>query len=235
MWDELYALAPRELKLPPGSARLFSIYYEQLVTANQKTNLTGITEPHQVLVKHFLDSLAVLSWNPSLTGPLLDVGSGAGLPGIPLKIARPELQVQLLDSAQKRVAFLRAVAGQLCLPGLAVLHGRAEDLARQDGYRDRFPLVVSRALARLPVLLELCLPFVRPGGRFVAYKGPEAAQELSEAGRALKELGAVAEEPFPYSLPGNCGERRLLIFVKTDETSAKYPRRAGIPEKRPLA
>lgn len=234
MWDELFSLLPRELDLPAGSKPLFSAYYEQLVKGNRKTNLTGIVEPSQVLFKHFFDSLAVLRWNPSLTGPLLDVGSGAGLPGIPLKIARPELQVQLLESAQKRVDFLRAVASRLCLSGLSVLHGRAEDLARQAGYRDYFPLVVSRALARLPVLLELCLPFVRPGGRFVAYKGPEAAQELSEAGRALQELGAVPEEVFPYSLPEGCGERSLLIFVKTAETPAKYPRRAGIPEKRPL-
>lgn len=234
MWDELYALVPREVKLPPGSARLFSLFYQQLVRGSRKTNLTRILEPREVLVKHFLDSLALLSWNPALTGPLLDVGSGAGLPGIPLKIARPELEVRLLESAQKRVGYLREAIGQLGMPGLEVLHGRAEQLARQENYRDSFPLVVSRALARLPVLLELCLPFVRPGGRFVAYKGPEAAQELSTAGRALEVLGARFGESFSYSLPEAHGERCLLIFLKLVKTQDKYPRKAGFPEKRPL-
>lgn len=234
MWDELYDLAPREVKLPPGSARLFCLYYEQLIKASRKTNLTRILEPRQVLVKHFIDSLAVLSWNPVLTGPLLDVGSGAGLPGIPLKIARPDLEVQLLDSAQKRVDYLREVISLLGLPGLEVLHGRAEQLARKDSYRDSFPIVVSRALARLPVLLELCLPFVRPGGRFVAYKGPEAGQELSTAGRALEELGASFGEMFSYRLPEEHGERCLLIFHKLAKTADKYPRKPGFPEKRPL-
>jgi 16S rRNA (guanine527-N7)-methyltransferase len=236
MWDELYDLVPRGVNLPPGSAQLFSRYYELLVSGNQKANLTRILEPRQVMVKHFVDSLALLSWRSGgFAGPLLDVGSGAGLPGIPLKIARPELEVRLLDSARKRVDFLRAAAGQLGLSGLDVVYGRAEELARQEGCRDSFPLVVSRALARLPVLLELCLPFVRPGGYFVAYKGPEAVQELSAAGAALDALGAVSGETFPYSLPDACGERCLLIFVKTAETPSRYPRRAGLPEKRPLA
>lgn len=235
MWDELYDLVPRGINLPPGSAPLFSLYYELLVSGNRKANLTRILEPRQVMIKHFVDSLALLSWSDGFAGPLLDVGSGAGLPGIPLKIARPELEVRLLDSARKRVDFLRAAAGQLGLSGLEVVYGRAEELARQEGYRDSFSLVVSRALAPLPVLLELCLPFVRPGGRFVAYKGPDAVQELSAAGPALDALGALAEETFPYSLPGACGERCLLVFVKTAVTSARYPRRAGLPEKRPLA
>jgi len=235
MWEELYDLMPRGLILPTGSAQLFSSYFEQLVQGNRKANLTAILEPRQVLLKHFLDSLALLSWNHALTGPLLDVGSGAGLPGIPLKIALPGLEVRLLDSTRKRVEFLRSVIARLGLTGIDVLHGRAEELARQAEYRERFPLVVSRAVARLPVLLELCLPFVSPGGRFVAYKGPEAIQELSTAERALAELGAVTEEAFPYSLPDASGERCLLIFAKKTVTPPRYPRRAGTPEKRPLA
>lgn len=235
MWEELLCLAEgRGIVLPPGAARLFGAYYELLAEGNRQSNLTRITAPREVLLKHFLDSLALLAFDPAPAGPLLDVGSGAGMPGVPLKLARPELPVLLLDSSRKRVDFLTSATGLLGLNGLTVLHGRAEDLARQNEYRDRFPLVVSRALARLPVLLELCLPFVQLGGRFVAYKGPEAQQELSAANRALAELGAQLEESVPYSLPDGFGERLLLVFVKITATPSRYPRKPGIPEKKPL-
>ncbi len=228
-----YLLA-RGISLPVEAAPLFDSYYELLLSANERINLTGITERQEVLIKHFLDSLELLAWQRELIGPLLDVGSGAGLPGLPLKIVCPELSLTLLDSSRKRVGFLQETARELGLRQVTALHGRAEDFSRNQLYREQFPLVVSRAVAKLNVLCELCLPFVAPGGYFVAYKGPDGTTELSAAQAAILELGGRDELVWPYALPLNMGQRLLIIIKKERTTPAKYPRKAGIPEKRPL-
>ena len=229
--EELFA---RGIALPVAAVPVFERYYELLISANEKFNLTSITERSEVFMKHFLDSLQLLTWRKRLTGSLLDVGSGAGLPGFPLKIVCPELSLTLLDSSRKRVAFLQETAQELGLEQVVALHGRAEDFGRNQAYRERFPLVISRAVARLSVLCELCLPFVEPGGYFVAYKGPDGTAELVAAQTALKELGGRHELTLPYLLPQNMGQRLLILIKKEEATPIKYPRKAGIPEKRPL-
>jgi len=228
-----YLLA-RGIELPAAAAPLFERYYELLISANEKINLTNITERQEVFIKHFLDSLELLTWRRKLSGSLLDVGSGAGLPGLPLKAVCPELSLTLLDSTRKRVNFLQEAARELGLGQVTALHGRAEDFGRNQTYREQFPLVVSRAVARLNVLCELCLPFVEPGGYFVAYKGPDGVAELADAQTALMELGGRDEVVWPYTLPLNMGQRLLILIKKERTTPAKYPRKAGIPEKRPL-
>ncbi|EEG76927.1 16S rRNA (guanine(527)-N(7))-methyltransferase RsmG [Dethiobacter alkaliphilus] len=235
MRDKIWELAKtRNITLPPEAPDRFEMYYRQLVEANRQVNLTRITEPAEVMIKHFLDSLEVLSACREFKGPLLDVGTGAGLPGIPLKIACPQISLTLLDSSKKRVSFLKDLVSALELENVTVIHGRAEDYARQDDYREQFPFVVSRAVARLNVLAELCLPFVSQNGYFVAYKGPEGATELQEAQNALSQLGGAPGKEWRYQLPENMGERSLLFLRKLETTPAKYPRKAGLPEKRPL-
>ncbi|NLM51652.1 MAG: 16S rRNA (guanine(527)-N(7))-methyltransferase RsmG [Firmicutes bacterium] len=222
------------VNLEAKSHQLFSRYAQLLLQRNQEMNLTRITDLEEIAVKHFWDSLALLKKMPTLAGAVLDVGSGAGLPGIPLKIAVPEIKLTLVDSLQKRVSFLQEVVTLLALKDVNVIHARAEDLAKEVNIREQFPLVVSRAVARLNVLLELCLPFVQVGGCFVAYKGPESEQEVEEAKLALQELGGEIAETWSYQLPGGMGERALIFVKKVKPTPAKYPRRAGIPAKRPI-
>ena len=172
----------------------FKQYAGLLQQKNKEVNLTRITALDEIYIKHFWDSLALCVKMPALAATVLDVGSGAGLPGIPLKLAMPKLKLTLVDSLQKRVSFLQEVAAALALKDVSVIHARAEDLAREKRFRAQFPLVVSRAVARLNVLAELCLPFVQAGGVFVAYKGPEARQEGEEARFALEELGGRITE-----------------------------------------
>lgn len=235
MWDRLTTLcAEQNILLPPEAPRVFAQYYQLLLVGNKKSNLTRITDPEEALIKHFFDSLQLLAWCPKPSGPILDVGSGAGFPGIPLKIARPEIPVVMIDSSKKRVDFLNESGAALGLTELFAIHGRAENVARLPDYRDMYQLVVSRAVARLPLLLELCLPFVAPGGIFVSYKGPDAGQEVKESARALQELCSRFEIDKNYDLPDNMGKRSLLIFYKEGPTPVRYPRKAGIPEKRPL-
>lgn len=235
MWSEMEENVNKKgIPLPSGAIDLFASYYDILIRENAKVNLTRITEEKEVMYKHVLDSLELLAWQPNLNGTLLDVGSGAGLPGLPLKIARPDLQLTLLDSSRKRVDFLQTVVEALQLSGVSALHGRAEDMARRPQYREAFSWVVSRAVAKLTVLCELCLPFAALGGYFIAYKGPDGHNELTEAENALHELGGRVESVRPYRLPQEMGTRILIIIKKERETPVKYPRKAGLPEKRPL-
>lgn len=235
MWDRLITLcAEQNIQLPDEAADLFAKYYQLLLAGNEKCNLTRITDPDEALIKHFFDSLQLLAWCPQPSGPILDVGSGAGFPGIPIKIARPEIPMVMVDSSKKRVDFLNESGAALGLKELLAIHGRAENVARLPDHRDKYQLVVSRAVARLPVLLELCLPFVAPDGIFVSYKGPEAGQEVSESARALKELHSRLDKQNDYTLPDNMGKRSLLMFYKEGITPVQYPRKAGIPEKRPM-
>ncbi|HHT74091.1 MAG TPA: 16S rRNA (guanine(527)-N(7))-methyltransferase RsmG [Firmicutes bacterium] len=202
---------------------------------NRQQNLTRITSPEEMAVKHFVDSLSLFLVDlPHSGARFLDVGTGAGFPGIPLAICRPQWDVVLLDSLRKRLAFLESAMNVLGLNNVSTLHARAEDAARNPAYRDSFDVVVSRAVARLPVLLELCLPFVKVGGVFVAMKGSGVEDEVEESGNALAELNGRVRSTIELSLPAGYGQRALVVVEKTGRTKRMFPRRAGIPAKQPL-
>ena len=213
----------------------FERYYELLIEWNQKMNLTAITEPREVAVKHMIDSLS--AWDDSLFSPeasLVDVGTGAGFPGIPLKILYPRLKLTLLDSLNKRIRYLQTVVDELGLTDVRCIHARAEEAARQKEYREQFDIAVSRAVARLPILAEYCLPFVKKGGIFAALKGMQYEQEAQEARKALGMLGGQLAAVHPVQLPGLEDKRAVIYVRKTGKTPAAYPRKAGTPEKNPL-
>ena len=213
----------------------FLQYYELLVEWNSFMNLTAITEFDQVITKHFLDSLSLVKiCDVAQAGRILDVGTGAGFPGIPLKIIYPELEVVLLDSLNKRVKFLNEVIERLGLTGITAIHGRAEDIAKQKEYRGSFDLVVSRAVANLSSLSEYCLPFVKTGGLFVPYKSGSVDLELSEAEKAIKVLGGEYRDTVRFTLPDTDIDRTLVVIGKVKETPKKYPRKAGTPSKEPI-
>ena len=213
----------------------FQTYYELLVEWNEKMNLTAITDPREVAVKHIIDSLSCLDTGLLPTGcRLIDVGTGAGFPGLPLKIVRPDIRLTLLDSLNKRLTFLRTVAEALSLQEVALIHGRAEETARTKEHRGRYDVATARAVARLNVLCELCLPFVKPDGYFLAQKGAQYQEELAEAANALKVLGARAEKTVPVKLPGLEDIRAVICIRKDGATPSAYPRKAGTPEKKPL-
>lgn len=213
----------------------FAVYARALLEWNKRFNLTRITEYRDVYIKHFVDSVAALQiYEVRACGELLDVGSGAGFPGLALKIARPEMGIVLCDSLIKRVTFLEHATAMLSVSAECV-HGRAEDLARRGtGYRDRFPVVIARAVAPMPVLAEWCMPFVQPGGVFVAMKGRFAQDELREAAPAIMALKGEVSRVEPYTLPYAEGERELIVVCKTAATPARFPRRAGEAVRRPL-
>jgi 16S rRNA (guanine527-N7)-methyltransferase len=228
-------LMAQGITLTPYQFKQFSDYYEQLVIWNEKMNLTGITEREQVYIKHFYDSVSLSFYVPlQAVQTLADIGSGAGFPSIPLKIVYPHLQITIIDSLNKRIQFLNHIVNYLQLNGILCLHGRAEDLARIDKYRDCFDLVTARAVARLNVLNELCLPFVIKSGSFVAMKGSDPTDELNEAKYSLKQLKASFTEVYSFELPIEQSKRHLIVFQKNDATPILYPRKAGIPLKEPL-
>lgn len=205
-------------------------YASYLLDENQKMNLTAIVDEQEVAVKHFADSLCLLKYASLPKGAsVIDVGSGAGFPGMVLKVFRPDLKITLADALKKRCLFLERLCKELEINDMEILWGRAEDLARQNAYRESFDFSTARAVASMPVLLEYCTPFLKPGGNFLAMKGKEESACLN---RALKELNCTLEKDIPYSLGRE--ERRLLIVKKTALMSDKYPRRPGMPEKRPL-
>lgn len=213
----------------------FETYYKLLVEWNEKMNLTGITEREQVYEKHFYDSLTLAFYvNMKKVTRLADIGSGAGFPGVPLKIAFPHLQLCIIDSLNKRITFLKAVSEGLGLEGAEFLHGRAEEWGHKREYRDSFDLVTARAVARLAVLNEFCLPFVKPDGIFAAMKGTDPEEEIADSQKSLRELRGEIRAVDAFRLPFDDSERHIIRVAKTGITPYKYPRTPGLPLKKPL-
>lgn len=213
----------------------FIRYYEMLVEWNKYMNLTGITEYEEVMKKHFIDSLTLVKvFDVSQTCTAIDVGTGAGFPGLVLKIAFPDMKITLLDSLNKRIHFLDAVIDDLGLQGVHTLHGRAEDWAKPGQLRESFDLCVSRAVANLASLSEYCLPFVKIGGYFVSYKSEKVNEELAVSKNAISLLGGKISKNENFTLPDSGIFRNLICVEKVQPTSKKYPRKAGIPTKEPL-
>ena len=227
-------MAKANIHIDEVAASRFQSFYEQLVEKNKVMNLTGITEFEEVLQKHFLDSVYGLDGYVQPAARILDLGTGAGFPGIPLKILYPDKEFVLMDSLNKRLVFLEEVREALKLNALFFVHGRAEDLGRDPKYRERFDLVVSRAVAKLSVLSELCLPFVKLGGCFISYKSGNCEEEVKEAKRAIELLGGSLEDIRKFSLPDSDIQRSLIIIRKEKATKKQYPRKAGTPAKSPL-
>lgn len=231
------------IELSEKQMEQFFTYYEMLVEKNKVMNLTAITGESEVVTKHFSDSLSLfeaLENNKGLCSGLfqqcriIDVGTGAGFPGIPLKIVFPEMKVTLLDSLGKRVKFLEEVCGELELKDVTFIHGRAEDIGRQPEHREAYDVCVSRAVANLSSLAEYCMPFVKVGGYFVPYKSGEIDEELNQAKLAIHVLGGELKKVEKFSLPGTDAARSLVMIEKVKTISKKYPRKAGIPTREPL-
>ncbi|CVK18580.1 MULTISPECIES: 16S rRNA (guanine(527)-N(7))-methyltransferase RsmG [Sporomusa] len=236
-FQELVANAAAEygLQLTNGQIAAMDTYYRLLLEWNEKMNLTAITEPHEVAVKHMIDSLSCYREEIfTAAARIVDVGTGAGFPGIPLKIFQPELELILMDSLNKRLNFLREVAGNLGLQGVAFVHARAEEAGKNKQHRESYDIAVSRAVARLNVLCELCLPMVKVGGWFIALKGAQYEDEVHEAAKALTILGGKVADIRPVSLPGLADKRAVIYIKKVAATPPSYPRKAGTPEKKPL-
>lgn len=226
--------AKENLVLPDGAIPKFETYAAMLEETNRVMNLTAITGEENVARMHFLDSLAIASLFSLDRKRLIDVGSGAGFPGVPLRVAVPSLRLTVLDAQQKRVVFAARVCQALGLEDVECLQARAEEASLKAQYRDVYDYAVSRAVASLPVLCELCLPFVRPGGKFLAMKGVDSDEELHASERAIRTLGARLGETFDYKIPGTDVVHRIVSVEKTAPTPKGYPRRFAKIQKEPL-
>ncbi len=216
----------------------FLDYYKLLTEWNSFMNLTAITEFEEVMKKHFVDSVSLIKAFPDLAEKrytVMDVGTGAGFPGIPLKIVFPHHKIVLLDSLNKRVSFLNEVIDKLGLSEIEAFHGRAEDYARKKEFRENFDICLSRAVANLSTLSEYCLPFVKKGGYFVSYKSEKISEEFENAKNAIMALGGAYEKQVEFYLPDSDIYRNLFMIRKVNNTSLKYPRKAGLPSKEPIS
>lgn len=221
------------IELTDSQLNAFETYYDMLIDRNKVMNLTAITEFDEVMDKHFLDSVYLFrSIKLEADYKLIDIGTGAGFPGIPLKIVFPELKITLLDSLNKRVGFLNDLIEELNLNNIEAIHGRAEDIARDKAYRASYDIAVSRAVANLSTLSEYCLPFVKIGGKFVSYKSGDCADEVDNAKAAIQLLGGKINKIDEFSYSNN--SRSFIVIDKVMNTSNKYPRKAGLPSKKPL-
>lgn len=225
------------LNLQPTQEQLSKLYsfYELLIEKNKVMNLTGITEYEEVIDKHFVDSVSIIKaidLNKKIR--VIDLGTGAGFPGIPLKIIFPNIEIVLVDSLNKRIKFLEEVVEKLQLTDISCIHSRAEDLARNKEYREQFDLCVSRAVANLSTLCEYCIPFVKVGGNFVSYKSGVIQEELEQAKYAISTLGGELSEVINFTLPETDIERSFIKIKKNKNTQKKYPRKAGLPGKEPI-
>ncbi len=213
----------------------FNDFYEMLVEKNKVMNLTAITEYDEVVLKHFIDSIVIYKRiSENNVESIMDVGTGAGFPGIPLKILFPEIRLTLLDSLNKRILFLNEVIHNLGLENIECIHGRAEDIGHLPEYREQYDLTVSRAVANLSSLSEYCIPFVRVGGKFISYKSGNIDDELNDAKTAIHLLGSGIEDVEKYTLPDSDMQRSIVVIRKEKKLSNKYPRKAGMPAKQPL-
>ena len=228
-------LKQQQIELTDQQQMQFERYFELLVEWNKKINLTAITEKKEVYLKHFYDSIAPILQGLIENQPirLLDIGAGAGFPSLPMKILFPELDVTIIDSLNKRINFLHLLAEELGLSGVHFYHGRAEDFAQDKAFRAQFDIVTARAVARMQVLSELTIPYLKVGGQLLALKASNAPEELEEAKNALNLLFSKVEDNLQYELP-NGDPRYITVVEKKKETPNKYPRKAGMPNKRPL-
>ena len=224
------------LTLTEKQKNQFLIYYEMLIEKNRVMNLTAVTEFSEVVEKHFLDSISLCTIEDlSKKKSILDLGTGAGFPGIPLKIMFPELEITLADSLNKRILFLQEVMDTVKLKNIVTVHARAEELAKQKDFREAFDLCVSRAVANLSTLSEYCLPFVKIGGKFISYKSGEIDAEKENAKYAISLLGGELEKVYKFALDGTDLQRSFVVIDKVKKTPKAYPRKAGTPSKNPLS
>jgi 16S rRNA (guanine527-N7)-methyltransferase len=229
------AAAEYGINLTETQIAQYNRYFELLIEWNEKINLTAITAPKEVAIKHIIDSITAYDAALFREGTtVIDVGTGAGFPGLPLKIFCPEIKLTLMDSLNKRIKFLQTVVEELGLMDVECVHARAEEGARNKKYRESFDIAVSRAVARLPILCEYCLPFVKKGGHFIALKGMQYNDEAEEAVKAIKVMGGSRTEIRPVKLPEIDDKRAVIIINKTMPTPKTYPRKAGTPTKNPI-
>ena len=221
------------IEISDNQLEKFDKYMRLLLEWNEKINLTSIVEPDEVKIKHFLDSLTVLKYIHD-DDKVIDIGTGAGFPGIPLKIMKPDAKITLLDSLNKRINFLNIVIEELGLKNIETIHGRAEEFARNKMYREKYDVAVSRAVANLSTLTEYMLPFVKVGGKCICMKGANVKEEVDKAKNAIQELGGKIEKIDNFYLSNNDNERNIIIIKKIKETKSKYPRKARMTSKKPL-
>ena len=228
------------IEISDDQINCFEKYYELLIEKNKVMNLTAITDKEDVIVKHFIDSIALIPYlldqgiNINNKLKIIDIGTGAGFPGLPLKIMMPDVKFTLLDSLNKRVSFLNEVIDELKLKDIEALHGRAEDYASDNKYREKYDICVSRAVANLSTLSEYCIPFVKEDGFFISYKAGESEEEINNSKNAIKILGGKINKVEEFVLPGTDASRVFVFIRKQELTDKKYPRKAGVPAKKPL-
>ena len=224
-----------DIILSDNQLKQFDQFYQMMIEKNKVMNLTAITQEEEVIRKHFVDSVSCVKvCNLDKVTSIIDIGTGAGFPGIPLKIVYPDIHFLLVDSLRKRIGFLEDVIQALHLKKIKAIHGRAEDLARDKSYRSHFALCLSRAVANLSTLTEYCIPFVKVGGYFISYKSQKGREELEIAANCFKLLGCSLEEAYEFQLEGEDAERLLLKIRKDKKTPKSYPRKSGVPSRDPL-